>query len=68
MQRTTKPNSMPLLEWRITCRTGMVIQGQPPVKVFTSPTAFDGYVGSLRAHGVVVEFSSPFVAFCKDAA
>ncbi len=68
MKRTTKPIRMPRLEWRITCRTGMVIQGQSPVKVFTSPTAFDGYVGTLRAHGVVVEFSSPFVAFCKDTA
>ena len=59
--------SPPAIDWRITLRPGMVAAAHPLVKVFTSPAAFEGYVGGLRLHGVDVSFSSPYVATCKDA-
>ena len=56
-----------LMDWRITLRSGMVPANHPRIKVFTSPTAFDGYVSALRALNVAVSFSSPFVAHCQEA-
>jgi hypothetical protein len=62
-----KPKQTPAsLDWRITLRRGMVPAGRDTVKVFTSPTAFDGYVGALRSLGVLVHFTSPFVAHCQE--
>lgn len=55
------------MDWRITLRRGMVPASRHNVKVFTSPAAFDGYVSALRALGVIVHFSSPFVAVCEGA-
>lgn len=54
------------MDWRITLRPGMVPCNGTGVKVFTSPTAFDGYVSTLCALGVPVLFTSPFVAHCQD--
>lgn len=59
--------TQPTMNWRITLRPGLGSLKTAKVKVFTSPTAFDGYVGTLRSLGVVVLFSSPFVAHCQDA-
>lgn len=57
----------PAVNWRITLRVGMVAPQHPRIKVFTSVAAFSGYVGALRANGVDVSFSSPFVASCQEA-
>jgi len=46
--------------YRIQCPIGMLHTGT--VKVFTSVSAFDGYVGQLRASGFVVLFEAPFFA------
>lgn len=54
------------MDWRITLRPGMVPANRSRAKVFTSATAFDGYVNALRAHNVVVLFTSPFVAHCQE--
>lgn len=58
----------PVAEWRIRLRPGMVAADHSVVKVFTSPTAFDGYVKGLRSHDVEVKFSSPYSADCQVAA
>ncbi len=58
------PTQTPM-DWRINLRPGMVPANRSRVKVFTSPIAFDGYVSALRALGVVVLFTSPFVANCQ---
>lgn len=55
-------------DWRIALRPGMVAPGHSQIKVFTSATAFDGYVRELRARAVVVAFSSPFAAACEGVA
>ncbi|WPC68331.1 hypothetical protein SBP18_07450 [Rhodoferax ferrireducens] len=57
----------PAPDWRITLRSGMVAADHPQTKVFTSVAAFQGYVSDLRAHGVVVSFTTPFVAACQEA-
>lgn len=55
--------------WRITLRPCMVATNQPLDKVFSSVTAFDGYVHELRERGVAVSFSTPFTAaVCKVTA
>ena len=51
---------------RITLRPGMVPADHPQIKVFTSVTAFQGYVAEFRARGVVVSFTTPFIANCQD--
>jgi hypothetical protein len=51
----------------ITLRAGMVAANHSGVKLFTSETAFQGYVSGLRAHGVVVSFATPFAASCQGA-
>ena len=66
MKKTTQIQST--LGWRITLRPGMAPASSRQVKVFTSPMAFDGYVNTLRALGVIVSFSSPFVATCEQDA
>jgi hypothetical protein len=63
--KKARPKQSPM-EWRVTLRSGMVPPGHPKVKVFTSATAFGGYVSALRAFDVIVSFSSPFVAICQD--
>lgn len=63
-----QPIAQPAKVWRITLRPGMVAGNRSRVKVFSSVTAFDGYVGALRAHGVAVSFATPFAARCAEAA
>ena len=58
----------PSMDWRITLRPGMTPVNCSRVKVFLSVSAFNGYVSALRAHGVVVSFTTPFVATCAEAA
>jgi hypothetical protein len=60
-------SAQPAMNWRITLRPGMGSLKTAKVKVFTSPTAFDGYVGTLRSLGVSVSFTSPFVAHCEKS-
>ena len=62
-----KPHPVkPSTDWRITLRPGMVPVNHSRIKVFTSVTAFDGYVSALRALDVVVSFSSPFTANVQE--
>jgi hypothetical protein len=56
----------PAMTWRITLRPGMSILKTTKVKVFRSPAAFDGYVGTLRFLGIPVLFTSPFIAHCQS--
>ena len=51
----------PRRTWLVQCPPGMLAQGHT-IKRFTSVDAFDGYVGELRARGLVVRFDSPFAA------
>lgn len=59
--------AQPAMSWRITLRPELSSLRNARVKVFTSPTAFDGYVGTLRSLGISVSFTSPFVAHCENA-
>ena len=59
-------DDQPASDWRITLRPGMVPADHPQIKVFTSVTAFQGYVAEFRARGVVVSFTTPFIANCQD--
>ena len=54
-------------DWRIKLRPGMVAADHPQIKVFSSVTAFQGYVHELRTRDVVVSFATPFVAACQEA-
>ncbi len=49
------------------CPLGMLPAGRT-CKTFTSPDAFNGYVGALRALGMVVAFSTPQQAICSRGA
>ena len=51
----------PLRTWSVHCLPGMLPNGQT-VKTFTSLSAFDGYVGQLRALGLSVSFDNPVTA------
>lgn len=47
--------------WTIRLLPGMVADGKT-ARVFTSPESFSACVRVFRAHGLIVSFSSPFIA------
>lgn len=49
------------------CLPGMLAHGHT-CKTFSSVTAFDGYVSTVRALGLVLTFQSPTVATISKAA
>lgn len=54
------------ITYLVNCPLGMLAFGGT-AKTFTSPNAFDGYVGALRRLGVAVSFQSPTVATISGA-
>ena len=49
------------------CPAGMLAAGRT-CKTFASVTAFDGYVSTIRALGLIVTFQSPTAATITKAA
>ena len=55
------------ITYTVHCPPGMLAAGRT-CKTFSSVDAFDGYMGALRVLGVVVTYTSPFVAVVSGSA